>query len=133
VPSRFAQEMAARSPLLNTHFGERTRIEPQRRGEFTRVGADPDKPPYEAVGVWQPKAQNVQMRHALGSSSADNVQIAVDYDHVSYLKSVLGDEARWPRAGWGIVRVNEPGQPVFEVAHAAADGVAWWRCRVLPV
>jgi hypothetical protein len=134
MPSRFATELAARSPVLDDYFGEMLRIEPQSEGgEFLAEGADPDRPAYDIVGTFRPKTSLVPMRQTLGGSSADAVNVTASLDHFSFLKSVLGDPARWPRAGDRIVRTEEPGTPRFKVSRVFDDGLVRHGCVVVPV
>ncbi len=131
--SRFEQELAVRSPTLDGHFGELTRIEPQAAGEFVVAGADLQRPAYEVVGTFRPRAEVMSIRNPKGGAAADNVSVSTALDQFSFLKSVLGNPARWPRAGDHIVRKDKPGMPRFKVSRAFADGLVRLTCIVVPL
>jgi hypothetical protein len=132
MPSLFAELETLVSSAVDTVMGERTRIEPQRRGEVFGSSADNSRPILEVVGVvdFNPVAVTAQDE---GTYDGFQPQLAGDKIHVSYALSSFPNAAAYPKAGDVIIAVERPGMPKFRLTRDPDhDGVGRMICVCVP-
>lgn len=119
---RFARFEALASCAVDREFGERVRVEPQRKsGEFSHGGPDPDRTAFEATAV-------VDLTPALLTTertAAHPTTVPSETVHVSFATSAL---PILPRQGDIIVALERDGR-TFLVAVTEPDGMGRVLCR----
>lgn len=94
-------------------FGERTLIKPQKAGEIFASAPDPNRPPYEAVGIYK-EATRLARASGEGSRTAENVDNRMSIHGLSYQLSALGGNLP-PIKGDHIALLDRDDHPEFRV------------------
>jgi hypothetical protein len=125
--SRFAARLARMEAAVNAEHGERVTVEPRLAGEFLAGGADPDRPAYDGVAIFDlnPIAPMMHRQSNIaGSSTGAGAQLAGGLVEFSFVIATLPPlRTLWPRQGDRIVRLLDGAR--YLVAEADSDGSRW--------
>jgi hypothetical protein len=132
MPSLFAELETIVSDTVDSVMGERTRIEPQGKGDVFSGSADDTRPPFEVIGVVDFSPTTVTVGD---ESSYDGFQpsLAGDRIHVSYALSSFQNASSYPRQNDVIAAIERSGTPKFRIMKAPEhDGIGRMICVCVP-
>lgn len=120
--SDFETKWRGRMGKLDRQFGERILILPQSAGSYVAGGGDPDRPPFEVVGVLDlpPTIARSEGRGARNGSRADIVVEAITVD---FAEAAFANRAAWPKKGDVLRALDRTGNPEFEVVAVEPSGL----------
>lgn len=122
MPSRFSVFEKRLSRSVDHTYSETTRIVPMARGKLS-TSADPDRQPYEIVGIVDLSPMVVGAR-ASSRYVADSGSVTADKIHVSYSEQLLPvNRALWPRKDDEIECDDRPDPIRLKVEVAEPDGL----------
>ena len=132
MPNLFTTLEAEVSELVDSHFGEETRIEPRVKGEFLAGAADPDRQIIETVVGVVDFAPTTLISQDTGKYDGLRPAVTSDKVHVSYAAGLFG--ATWePRQGDMIVLLERSPRDELRVTRVDQDRQGRLVCVCVPV
>lgn len=131
MPNPFTAFEAGVSELVDSHFGEETRIEPRVKGEFLAGAADPDRQAIESVVGVVDFSPTTLISQDTGKYDGLRPAVTSDKIHVSYAVSRFADTWR-PRQGDTIVLTEREPRDVLSVTRVDEDRQGRLVCVCVP-
>lgn len=133
MPSNFSTRFQARHSRLEKRFGELVRIVPRVPGRYTDGADDNNRAQRELRAIIHENPTDLRTDGAAVDQGNFGVKLQGERMMAHFPVAAFATQDDWPRTDDRLIRLEVPGQPVFEIVKASPDGVAEVVCPLVEV